>query len=269
MNNILDVNDLRKTILRMAFKGSTVHIACSLSILEILAVIYRSHLNYDVKKIDDPTRDYLILSKGHGVMAQYACLRELGLISKQDIENYFGDGTMLKGLSDSRVPGLEVCSGTLGHGLSVATGLALGAKRNQTHQKIFAVVGDGELNEGPCWEAIMFAGHHKLENLMIIVDKNNFQALAETKEIINQENLSKSIESFGFEVLSVDGHDEQELDIAIENLFQSDTLKPKAIVANTKKGYGISFMEDSNEWHYKRLDDETYQAALKELELKK
>ena len=119
------------------------------------------------------------------------------------------------------------------------------------------------------WEAIMFAGHHKLENLMIIVDKNNFQALAETKEIINQENLSKSIESFGFEVLSVDGHDEQELDTAIENLFQSDTLKPKAIVANTKKGYGISFMEDSNEWHYKRLDDETYQAALKELELKK
>ena len=115
----------------------------------------------------------------------------------------------------------------------------------------------------------MFAGHHKLENLMIIVDKNNFQALAETKEIINQENLSKSIESFGFEVLSVDGHDEQELDTAIENLFQSATLKPNAIVANTKKGYGISFMEDSNEWHYKRLDDETYQAALKELELKK
>ncbi|MEC7875966.1 MAG: transketolase [Pseudomonadota bacterium] len=269
MKNTLDVDNLRKTVLEMAFKGSTVHIACSFSIIEILAVIYRSHLNYDFNKMDDPLRDYLILSKGHGVMAQYACIRELGWISDEDIDNYCGDETILKGLSDSRVPGLEVSSGSLGHGISVAMGLAWAAKKNQTNQKTYVILGDGELNEGSCWEAIMFAGHHKLDNLIIIVDKNNFQATAKTEEVINQENLSSRIESFGFDVLSVNGHDEQELDSAIQQLFQSKTSRPKAIVANTVKGYGISFMEDSNDWHYKRLDSETYEAALKELELRK
>ena len=140
---MLNVTDLRKIIIEMAYKGSTVHIGCALSIVEILAVIYRSHLKYDFDEPNDPLRDYLILSKGHGVMAQYACMKALGWLSQGDIDNYFGDGTMLKGLSDSRVKGLEVSSGSLGHGMSVATGLAFGVKLNKTNQKIFSIVGDG------------------------------------------------------------------------------------------------------------------------------
>ena len=263
---MLNVTDLRKIIIEMAYKGSTVHIGCALSIVEILAVIYRSHLKYDFDKPNDPLRDYLILSKGHGVMAQYACMKALGWLSQGDIDNYFGDGTMLKGLSDSRVKGLEVSSGSLGHGMSVATGLAFGVKLNKTNQKIFSIVGDGELNEGPCWEAIQFAGHHRLNNLLIIVDKNDFQAMGKTEDIIDQHNLHKQIESFGFHVLTVDGHDEKKLDLSIKKLFNSKTTKPKCIVANTVKGYGITFMENSNEWHYRRLDEETYKMALSELE---
>src|SRR5205823_13710876 len=119
-----------------------------------------------------PRRDYLVLSKGHGVMAQYACLHELGWITDADIEAYCSDGTRLKGLSDAHVPGLEASSGSLGHGLSVAVGLALAAKRRQTGQRCIAIVGDGEMNEGPIWEAILFAAHHELSNLLIIVDEN-------------------------------------------------------------------------------------------------
>ena len=266
MNNSINCLDLRKTVLDMAFNGSTVHIACAFSIIEILAVIYRSHLRYSFEDREDPNRDYLILSKGHGVMAQYACMKELGWLSSEDIKNYFSDGTLLKGLSDSRVPGLEVSSGSLGHGLSVAVGLAFAAKLNGTDQKTYVVVGDGELNEGPIWEAIQFAGHHKLSNLMIIVDKNNFQAMGKTSEIIRQDNIQNRIKSFAFLVKTINGHDEDLINQTIVNLWDSKSEMPKGIVAETLKGKGISFMEDSNEWHYSRLNEKLYKKALAELE---
>ena len=177
---------IRRNILDMAFSGSTVHIGCALCLVEIFSVIYRNHLRYDYTKPDDPNRDFLILSKGHGVMAQYACMKELGWLKDSDLLNYFSDGTKLKGLSDSRVRGLEVTSGSLGHGLSVGVGIALGNKISQTKQKTFIIVGDGELNEGSCWEAIQFAGHHALSNICMIVDKNNFQAMDKTSNIINE-----------------------------------------------------------------------------------
>ena len=165
---------IRKNILDMAFNGSTVHIGCALCLVEIFCVIYRNHLRYDFGNPNDPKRDYLILSKGHGVMAQYACMKELGWLKESDLLNYFSDGTKLKGLSDSRVDGLEVTSGSLGHGLSVGVGIAFGNKIKNTDQKTFIIVGDGELNEGSCWEAIQFAGHHALSNICMIIDKNNF-----------------------------------------------------------------------------------------------
>ena len=141
-----DARRLRQTVLRMSKAGSTVHVACAFSLIEMLAVLYRSHLNTHGKAPGDPTSHHLVLSKGHGVMAQYACLRELGWRTDHDIQHYFGDGTKLKGLSDAHVPGLEVSSGSLGHGLSVGAGLALGAKQNQTGQRVYAIVGDGESN---------------------------------------------------------------------------------------------------------------------------
>ena len=266
MQNTLIAKKIRKNILDMAFSGSTVHLGCALCLVEIFAVIYRSHLNYDFFNPSDPARDFLVLSKGHGVMAQYACMKELGWLDEKTLSNYFADGTDLKGLSDSRVQGLEVTSGSLGHGLSVGAGIAFGHHLKKVNQKTFVIVGDGELNEGACWEAIQFAGHHQLQNLMIVVDKNNFQAMDATSEIINQENLKIQIESFNFNVVDLDGHDEQALDQAIQDLFDLRNNKPSCIIANTVKGKGISFMENKNEWHYLRLDQALYETAISELE---
>src|SRR3954454_15791346 len=155
----------------MSRAGSTVHVAFAFSLIEILAVLSRGHLNMPGTGPEDPNRHHLVLSKGHGVMAQYACLRELGWLGDQDIQRYFGNGTRAKGLSDAHVPGLEVTSGSLGHGLSVGVGLALAAKRRRTGQRCFAVVGDGQLNEGTVWEALLFAAQFELSNLVVLVDE--------------------------------------------------------------------------------------------------
>lgn len=262
----LSAQRLRRTVLEMAYSGSTVHIGCAFSIVEILAVLYRNHLRYPNGTPQSPGRDYLVLSKGHGVMAQYACLRELGWLSANDLTNYFSDGSQLKGLSDSRIPGLEVTSGTLGHGFSVGVGLALGAKLDKTNQKTYAIVGDGETNEGPIWEGALFAAHHALDNFMLIVDENGFQAMGPTNEILSLGSIGGKFESFGFESLTVDGHDEAAIDRAIEQLWSSSKKSPKALIAKTVKGKGVSFMENNNLWHYTRLNPETYAAALHELE---
>jgi len=266
MTDNLTPKNVRKNILDMAFHGSTVHIGCALCLVEIFIVIYKNHLSYDFYNPEDPNRDFLILSKGHGVMAQYACMKEMGWLNNNDLLNYFADGTELKGLSDSRVPGLEVTSGSLGHGLSVGVGIALGNKINKLEQKTFIIVGDGELNEGSCWEAIQFAGHHELKNICMIVDKNNFQAMGETADIINQDNLRQQIQSFNFNVIEIDGHDEIAIDKTINKMYSSSNSKPNCIIANTVKGKGISFMEHKNDWHYSRLDQSLYEAAILELE---
>jgi transketolase len=250
----------------MANAGSTVHIACAFSIIEILAVLYRSHLNLGDGTPTSSGRDYLVLSKGHGVMAQYACLRELGWLNDSDIQNYFGNGTKLKGLSDAHVEGLEVTSGSLGHGLSVGVGLALGAKLNKTNQRCFAIVGDGEINEGAIWEACLFAAHFELSNLMVIVDENGYQAMGRTDEVLKLGVIADKFRAFNFETREVDGHNEKELDDCIRELSNMDSNRPKAIVARTVKGKGISFMEADNRWHYTRLSPETYDAVIRELE---
>jgi transketolase len=257
--------NLRKTVLDMAFAGSTVHIGCAFSIIEILAVLYRNHLRFPNNDPDNPNRDYLILSKGHGVMAQYACFKELSWLTESDIQNYFSNGSKLKGLSDAHVPGLEVTSGSLGHGLSVGVGIALGCKLKNSKQKIFAIIGDGEMNEGSIWEALLFAAHFELSNLIVIVDKNNFQAMGRTDEVLSLGDLSKKLEAFDFETREVNGHDEKLLDSTIRELINSTSSKPKAIVANTIKGKGVSFMENNNLWHYTRLTESTYKLALQEL----
>lgn len=255
---------LRRTVLRMAKAGSTVHIACAFSLIEIMAVLYRQHLRHGGAP-DATGRDYLVLSKGHGVMAQYACMHALGWLGDHDLDTYFADGTLLKGLSDAHVPGLDVTSGSLGHGLSVGVGLALAAKRDGTGQRVFAIVGDGELNEGPIWEAAMFAAHHELDNLYVIVDENRYQAMGTTDEIIRLGDIRAKFSAFGFDAVDVDGHDMAALDAGIEEMLKDPSPRPRAIVARTTKGHGVSFMSDDNRWHYTRLDDGTYAAALAEL----
>lgn len=264
-SKLFDTADLRKTVLDMAYAGSAVHIGCAFSIIEILAVLYRQHLRYPDNNPDSPMRDYLVLSKGHGVMAQYACMKELGWLPQTDFDNYFADKSHLKGLSDSRIPGLEVTSGSLGHGFSVGVGLALAAKLKKTDQKVFVVVGDGEINEGPIWEGALFASHHQLNNFMVIVDENGFQAMGQTKEILDLSSIEKKFASFGFDAISVDGHDESALDAAIETLGQRNAHLPKALIAKTVKGRGVSFMENNNAWHYTRLNHFTHEEAIADL----
>ena len=161
MHPTFDTKKLRRTILDMAYAGSGVHIACAFSIVEIMATLYREHLRFPNGDPDAATRDYLVLSKGHGVMAQYACMRELGWLPDEAFSNYLSDGSALKGLPDSRLPGTEVDSGSLGHGFSIGVGLAMGAKLSMTDQKTYVIVGDGEINEGPIWEGCLFASHHQ------------------------------------------------------------------------------------------------------------
>lgn len=253
---------LRKTVLDMAYAGSTVHIGCAFSIIELLAVLYRSYLRYPGNDPLADGRDYLVLSKGHGVMAQYACMLEMGWIGDADVQGYFSDGSRLKGLSDSRIPGLEVTSGSLGHGFSVGVGLALGAKLKSTDQRVYAVVGDGELNEGPIWEGALFAAHHRLDNLFLIVDENGFQAMGPTSEVVALGSVRLKFESFGFEALDVDGHDQVAINAALSALSKSTSGRPKALVAKTVKGKGVPFMEHNNAWHYSRLDASSHAKAI-------
>ena len=261
-----NASTLRATVLKMAYAGSTVHIGCAFSIIEILAVLYRNHLRYPDNEPESAQRDYMVLSKGHGVMAQYACLYEKGWLPKSDLENYFSDGSRLKGLSDAHITGCEVTSGSLGHGLSVGTGMALAAKLNKSDQYCYAVVGDGEMNEGPMWESMLFAKHWALDNLIVIVDENGFQAMGTTADVMQLGNLQTKFEAFGFDAVTVDGHDEAALDQALIQLKANKNGAPKAIVAKTVKGKGVSFMEHQNIWHYTRLNEDTFGASMAELE---
>jgi transketolase len=263
--NKYETRNVRKAILDMAFAGSTVHIGCAFSIVEMVAVLYRNHLRLDPANPRADDRDYLVLSKGHGVMAQYACLRELGVLKQDDLARYFANGTRLKGLADAHIPGVEATCGSLGHGLSVAAGLALGAKRNGTDQKVYALVGDGELNEGAIWEAALFATHFKLDNLIVIVDKNGFQAMGSTDDVMALGNIEDKFRAFGFDAITIDGHDEVAVDRAYVQMKASANGRPKAIVGNSVKGKGVSFMEHNNIWHYTRLTAETHEAAVREL----
>lgn len=260
-----DGNRLRKTVLEMAYAGSTVHIGCAFSIIEVLAVLHQHFLRYPENLPQHPMRDYLVLSKGHGVMAQYACMRERGWLTDHDITGYFSDGSHLKGLSDSRIPGLEVTSGSLGHGFSVGLGMALGAHRQKTDQKTFVIVGDGEINEGPIWEGALFASHHALRNFVVIVDENGFQAMGKTSEVLRLGSIADKFRAFGFESLEVDGHSMTDLNSSLAALLTSADSRPKALIARTVKGKGVSFMENDNRWHYSRLDAASYQKAMQEI----
>ncbi len=265
MNKGFISKNIRKSILDMAYSGSTVHIACAFSIVELLAVLYRSHLRVDVLNPYDENRDYLVLSKGHGVMAQYICLQEIGWLQEDDLNNYFMDGTRLKGLADAHVPGVESTTGSLGHGFSVGVGLALASKIKKSDQYCYVLVGDGELNEGPVWEAALFASQFNLDNLVVIIDKNGFQAMGRTDDIIGLSDIEAKFAAFDFDTISIDGHDESQINHAYTFLKGKKNGRPKAIVAETIKGKGVSFMENRNSWHYTRLTSELYQLALIEL----
>ncbi len=254
---------MRKSVIEMAYAGSSVHIGCAFSLIEIVSTLLSDVMDLGEGE-SDPNRDRIFLSKGHGVMALYVGYEAIGWLKKSHLEKYFSDGSLLHGLAEARIPMLEVSAGSLGHGLPVAVGYALGKKRNGQPGHVYCIVGDGEMNEGSMWEALLFAGHHKLDNLTVIVDANGHQAMGRVPEILNMEPFADKFRAFGFETSDIDGHKVATLN----SVFESNKLKhgkPKAIVARTVKGKGVSFMEDNNEWHYRRLTPELLEAAGNEL----
>lgn len=255
----------RRDVLEMLYRRKAPHIGCSFSIVDILTVLYFKALKIDPKNTSDPGRDKFILSKGHAVPALYAVLHQRGFIDKELLDSFLVDGGSLEGHANRNLlQGIEVSTGSLGHGLSIASGMALSAKRDKSNYRVFTLLGDGELDEGSCWEAIMFASHHKLDNLVTIVDKNQFQILGKTSEVLDLDPLADKWRSFGWATKEVGGHDFKGLlDAFLGIPFEKG--KPSCVIANTTKGKGVSFMENEVRWHDKFPDEEEYKRALAEL----
>jgi len=249
----------------MAFDANAGHIASCLSIADILTVLYFGILKIDPEKWLDENRDRFILSKGHAVMALYATLAEKEFFSKEVLATYGKDGCGLPCHSTKQsVRGVEVSTGSLGHGLPMAAGMAIAGKKDQKNYKVFVLMGDGETQEGTTWEAALFASQHKLDNLILIVDYNKLQLFGRTNDILNLEPFAKKWESFGWSVREVNGHNFSEIeDVLLAVPFQCQ--KPSVIIANTIKGKGASFMENRPEWHDKKLTKDDYELAIKEL----
>ncbi|MDD2757947.1 MAG: transketolase [Patescibacteria group bacterium] len=258
--------NIRKNILRAIYRTKNSHIGSCFSIVEILVALYFEVMNINPNNTEAHNRDIFILSKGHAAVALYAILVESGFCDTTVIDKYAADGTQFAGhVIRGSIPGIEISSGSLGHGLPIATGLALGAKIDKnSNRKIFCLMGDGECDEGSVWEATMFAVQKRLDNLTIIIDFNNQQGMGESREIISQDNLADKFRAFGCEVRETSGHDYMELTTALGR--SNNSSRPLVIIAKTTKGKGVSFMENSVDWHYKSPSDEQYRQALKELE---
>lgn len=266
---IRDYNSLSKKIRRyvldIVYRTKSAHIGSSLSVVEILVSLYFKVLKNAPAKSDAANRDRFILSKGHSCPALYAVLTERGFINEEDLKSFAINGGVLGQHPDRDLSkGIEVSTGSLGHGLSIGVGMALAAKKDGKDHKVYVLMSDGELNEGSVWEAVMFASHHNLDNLIAIVDCNKIQALGNTKDVINLEPLFEKWLSFGWDVKEIDGHDYSQLFETFGGV-PFTKRKPSVIIANTIKGKGISFMEGKLLWHYRSPNDEEYKTALKEL----
>jgi len=256
---------IRRKTLNMIYRTRSPHIGSSFSMVEILVALYFNILLIDPEKPNDPNRDRFVLSKGHGCPALYATLAQRGFLSEDVLDRFAVDGGSLEQHPTRDIPlGIEISSGSLGHGLSLGAGMAIAAKYDRNSYRVFVFLGDGELDEGSNWEAIMFAAHHGLDNLVAIVDYNKLQILGRTSEVLNLEPLADKWRSFGWVVREIAGHDFKQIIEAFEKIpFLS--RKPSVVIAHTIKGKGVSFMEDERCWHDKYPDEEEYKKALAEL----
>lgn len=266
---ICDVANLAKNIrlhvLRMVYLAKASHVGSCFSVADILAVLYGHVLNINPNNPKWANRDRFILSKGHSAAAVYAALAFRGFMPLGDLENYGKNGSTLMTHINHKVDGVEFSTGSLGHGLSFAVGKALAGKMSGERWRVFALLSDGELDEGSNWEALMFASHHKLDNLVIIVDYNKLQSLTTVSETITLEPIIGKFEMFGGLVHEVDGHDLH----ALINILDSNFLnsgKPLVVIANTIKGKGVRFMENKVEWHYKTPNLSQFNDAVAEIE---
>lgn len=247
--------------------GKSSHVGAVLSMADILAVLYNDimHINPENPKWDD--RDRFILSKGHAGAGVYAVLAEKKFFSTELLKTHYQNGSLLSGhVSHKGIPGVEVSTGSLGHGLSIGAGMAYAAKIDEKKFTTFVLLSDGECDEGSTWEAVLFAAHHQLKNLVAIVDYNKIQSLDFVKNTLGLEPFTDKWESFGWQVKTADGHNIDELTGLFQELISSDDDRPKCIIANTIKGKGISFMENTVLWHYRSPQGDEYESAIKELE---
>lgn len=258
---------MRADVLKMTHKAQASHIGSCLSVTDILAVLYGQILDIDPAHPDQPDRDRLILSKGHAAAALYAVLAELGFFPRAWLDRYCEDDQPLAGHASHKVPGVEVSTGSLGHGLPVACGIALAAKADGLPSRVFVVLSDGECDEGSVWEAALFAPHHRLNNLIVVVDHNRLQSFGFVTDVLDLSPFADKWRTFGWAVREVDGHDHDALAAAFSHL-PAEPDKPTLVLAHTVKGKGISFMEGQLAWHYRSVDDALLHRALAELEIK-
>lgn len=264
-NYELMAKEIRRLSLIMAHNAKSSHSGGALSMADLLAVLYEGVINVKPETVDDPNRDRFLLSKGHCCASLYATLAIKGFLDKEDLcENYGKDGSIYFSHVSHHLNGVEMSSGSLGHGLPVACGIAINGKLKRLSYDTYVLTGDGELDEGSCWEAIMFAAHQKLSHLCLIVDYNKIQSLGDVKVICDLSPLADKFKAFNWNVVEIDGHNYDEIKNAF-NIFKAEQEKPTVIIANTIKGKGVSYMEGKLLWHYRNPNDEQLAQALEEL----
>ena len=255
---------IRQSILDIVHNSGAAHIGSAFSAVEILSSVY-SCVDVDKIRRQAPDRDRVVLSKGHAAAALYAVMHEFGLMDQELLNTFYKNDSLLSGHVSHWVPHVEHSTGALGHGLPVGVGMALGLKsKGFLSSRVFVVLGDGETHEGSNWEALMYAGHHQLDNLCVLVDDNKIGGVGFTDTVCSIQNLENMIASFGFEVYSVDGHDEQGLQTLLQKTATSRS-GPVGIVCHTIKGKGVSFMEGDAAWHYRPPNKDARQKAITEL----
>jgi transketolase len=272
MDKITDISklevitkEIRRGIIEVVYKAKSGHPGGSLSIAELMAVLYFNEMNVDESNPRWEERDRLVLSKGHCSPALYSCLAEKGFFSKELLTTVRKINSNLQGHPEmNKIAGVDMTTGSLGQGLSVANGMAIAGKLDNKNYRVYTILGDGEIEEGQIWEAAMASSHYKLDNLCVIVDKNNLQIDGKTEEVMNSTPLDEKFESFGFEVITIDGNNILEI---MKAFAKARTVKnkPTCIIAETIKGKGVSFMEDKVEWHGKAPNEEQYNKAMEEL----
>lgn len=257
--------DIRADVVTLIHKAGCGHIGGDMSEVEALVALYYKHLNCSPENAADPNRDRFVLSKGHSVETLYCILADRGYFDKAELmETYSAYGSRFIGHPNNKIPGIEMNSGSLGHGLSVAVGMAKAGKMDGRDYHVYAVLGDGELAEGSVWEGVMAGGHFKLDNLTALVDRNRLQISGSTEDVMAQDSQEARWAAFGWNVVSIPGNDMAAVDSAL-TLAKETKGKPTVIILNTTKGCGVSFMENLAVWHHKVMDDAQYETALAEI----
>jgi transketolase len=254
--------DIRRLVIECAKRAGVGHIGSALSIVDMLAAVYGDALR--AADPADPDRDRFVLSKGHGALALYAALHLRGWLTAAELDSYCRNGTLLGVHPDHRLPGIDFSTGSLGHGLSLGAGAALAARLRGSQARSFVLVSDAECNAGALWEAVMFAAHHRLANLVALVDVNGQQALGYTREVLDLSPMAERWRAFGWRVHDVDGHDRVALAAALTALDTASGA-PHVLLCRTTFGKGVSFMEQQIKWHYWPLSDDEYRQALNEI----